>query len=123
MAFNGSPQLMHQAGLAPWLRQATGGIIPPQQPALTGAAPAAPWYAEALAQQQSQAISPEIVQQMLMAQKLRRAQEAAIRNKPIERSSGLFGKFGVDPISRKAGIEPEELGQGVGQTAVGMGLF
>jgi hypothetical protein len=107
-----------KSGLMPWLKQSTAQITPPQQAPRND--PGTQWYAEQLAAHQAQAVDPEIVKQMLLAKRLEQEAATRARNAPQPRNSGLFGKFGIDPISRKLGIEPEELGQGVGQAAYGI---
>lgn len=105
-------------GLQPWLKQATAPITPPAQQPVSD--PNIPWYAEQLAQQQAQGVDPEIVKQMLLAKKLERAAAAAERNKPQQKGTGLFGKFGIDPLSRKLGIEPKEFGEAIGTIESGI---
>lgn len=46
---NAAPDMAQQAALAPWLRQASAPITPMQHPN----SPAAPWYADQMAQQQA----------------------------------------------------------------------
>ena len=84
-----------QTGLAAHLRQATDSGVPVQGMQLPLATP----------------------QQMLLAEQLRKAQAKQARLAALQprKSSSWIGRFGVDPISRAVGLEPESFGQSVGK--------
>jgi len=118
MAAPVNPILGRQAGLAPWLRQATAAAPSPMPaPGAVPSAQSAPWYAPALAASKAKAIPPEMLQQMLMAEQLRQSQEAVARAEAAqpEGSESWIGKYGVDPVSRRLGIEPPGVGPRVGR--------